>query len=97
MPDTLSSVPQSVAATSADRSQSGRSHEQELGRRFGMRDGLFQAVTQGGGEQYLSAFALLVHATPWHLSILSAMPQLLGVWAQLVSVKVSHWFSSRRS
>lgn len=67
------------------------------GRRFGIRDGLFQAVTQGGGEQYLSAFALLFHATPFHVSILSAMPQLLGTWAQLVSVKVSHWFPSRKS
>ena len=67
----------------------------ESGRRFGIRDGLFQAVAQGGGEQYLSAFALLLHATPYQLSILSAIPQLLGTWAQLVSVKVSHWFPSR--
>lgn len=72
-------------------------HPHESGRRFGVRDGLFQAVTQGAGEQYLSAFALLLHATPLHLSILSAIPQLLGAWAQLVSVKVSHWFSSRAS
>jgi MFS family permease len=70
---------------------------QEPGRRFGIRDGLFQAVTQGGGEQYLSAFALINHATPLHLSILSAMPQLLGAWAQLVSVKVSHWFPTRKA
>lgn len=69
----------------------------ESGRRFGIRDGLFQAVAQGGGEQYLSAFALLLHATPFQLSILSAIPQLLGTWAQLVSVKVSHWFPSRTS
>lgn len=69
----------------------------EAGRRFGIRDGLFQAVAQGGGEQYLSAFALLLHATPFQLSLLSAIPQLLGTWAQLVSVKVSHWFPSRAS
>jgi MFS family permease len=67
----------------------------ESGRRFGIRDGLFQAIAQGGGEQYLSAFALFLHATPFQLSILSALPQLLGTWAQLVSVKVSHWFPSR--
>ncbi|MEK6587152.1 MAG: hypothetical protein AABZ24_12435, partial [Nitrospirota bacterium] len=66
----------------------------ESGRRFGIRDGLFQAIAQGGGEQYLSAFALLLHATPFQLSILSAIPQLLGTWAQLVSVKVAHWFPS---
>lgn len=69
----------------------------ESGRRFGIRDGLFQAIAQGGGEQYLSAFALLLHATPFQLSILSAVPQLLGTWAQLVSVKVSHWFRSPAS
>ncbi|BFU91191.1 MAG: hypothetical protein NTAFB01_23780 [Nitrospira sp.] len=72
-------------------------HPHESGRRFGVRDGLFQAVAQGAGEQYLSAFALLFHATPFHLSILSAIPQLLGTWAQLVSVKVAHWFPSRAS
>ncbi|MDH4098484.1 MAG: MFS transporter [Nitrospira sp.] len=97
MPETPSSLPRQTETDSGDPPQSAGSQQQELGRRFGMRDGLYQAVTQGGGEQYLSAFALLVHATPLHLSILSAMPQLLGVWAQLVSVKVSHWFPSRRS
>jgi len=74
---------------------SARRHEP--GRRFGIRDGLLQAVAQGGGEQYLSAFALLLHATPFHISVLSAIPQLLGAWAQLVSVKVSLWFPSRTS
>lgn len=70
---------------------------QESGRQFGLRDGIFQAITQGAGEQYLSAFALMLHATPFHLSVLSALPQLLGTWAQFVSVKVSHWFSHRIS
>lgn len=67
------------------------------GRRFGIRDGMFQAVAQGGGEHYLSAFAILLSATPFQLSILSAIPQLLGTWAQLISVKVSHWFPSQSS
>ena len=70
-------------------------HPHELGRRFGIRDGLFQAVAQGGGEHYLSAFALFLHATPFQLSILSAIPQLIGTWAQLVSVKIAHWFPNR--
>jgi len=70
-------------------------HPHEPGRRFGIRDGLFQAVAQGGGEQYLSAFALFLHATPFQLSLLSAIPQLIGTWAQLVSVKIAHWFPDR--
>lgn len=69
----------------------------ESGRRFGIRDGMFQAIAQGGGEHYLSAFALLLSATPFQLSILSAIPQILGTWAQLISVKVSHWFPSQAS
>jgi MFS family permease len=92
-----SSPTQSDETHSDARPALGASRHDEPGRRFGIRDGIFQAVTQGGGEQYLSAFALLIHATPLHLSILSAMPQLLGTWAQLLSVKVSHWFPSRTS
>lgn len=69
----------------------------ESGRRFGIRDGIFQAIAQGGGEHYLSAFALLLSATPLQLSILSTIPQLLGTWAQLVSIKISHWFPSQAS
>lgn len=84
-----------------DRRQSAlspdRRESHESGRRFGIRDGLFQAVTQGAGEQYLSAYMLLFHATPFHLSVLSAVPQLVGTWAQLLSVKVARWFPSRKS
>ena len=85
----------SARQRSVDHSTASRPHES--GRRFGIRDGLFYAVTQGGGEQYISAFALLLHATPFQLSVLSAIPQLFGTWAQLFSVKVSHWFPSRAS
>jgi len=46
----------------------------ERGLRYGLRDGACQAVTQGSGEQYLSAFALLLHASPFQLSVLSALP-----------------------
>lgn len=92
-----STFSQQTRTASQSHTASEHMRHQEPGRRFGIRDGLFQAVTQGGGEQYLSAFALLSHATPLHLSILSAMPQLLGAWAQLVSVKVSHWFPNRKS
>jgi MFS family permease len=67
------------------------------GRRYGLRDGLCQAVTQGAGEQYLSAFALLLQTSPFQLSILSALPQLIGTCAQLLSVKVLRWFPDRKT
>ena len=69
----------------------------ERGLRYGLRDGACQAITQGSGEQYLSAFALLLHASPFQLSVLSALPQLIGTGAQLVSVKLLQWFPNRKA
>ncbi len=57
-------------------------------RQYGVRDAAYQAAAQGGGENYFSAFALLLHASPLHIGILSALPQLVGVVAQLLSVKL---------
>ena len=83
------------AASTQQSAETAAAHES--GRQFSLRDGIFQATTQGAGEQYLSAFALMLHATPFQLSLLSALPQLLGTWAQFVAVKVSHWFPHRKS
>lgn len=69
----------------------------EQGLRYGLRDGACQAITQGSGEQFLSAFALLLHASPFQLSVLSALPQLIGTGAQLVSVKLLQWFPHRKA
>src|SRR2546425_11064652 len=60
----------------------------ERSRRYGIRDGAFQAVMVGGGENYLSAFALLLHASAFQIGLLSALPQIVGTWVQLLSVKV---------
>lgn len=69
----------------------------ERGLRYGLRDGACQAVTQGSGEQYLSAFALLLHASPFQLGVLSALPQLIGTGAQLASVKLLQWLPHRKT
>jgi len=69
----------------------------EPSRRYGLRDGACQAITQGSGEQYLSAFALLLGASPFQLSVLSALPQLIGTGAQLASVKLLRWFPDRKT
>src|SRR5881396_2929194 len=66
-------------------------------RRYGIRDGAFQAVMQGSGENYLSAFALLLHASALQIGILSALPQLVGTWAQLLSVKALNRFQHRKT
>jgi len=69
----------------------------ERSRRYGIREGAFQAIMQGGGENYLSAFALLLHATAFQIGLLSALPQLVGTWAQLLSVKVLNRFQHRKA
>ena len=66
-------------------------------RERGLRDGACQAVTQGSGQQYLSAFALILQASPFQLSVLSALPHLIGTGAQLVSVKLLQWFPNRKA
>ena len=61
---------------------------QEQSRRYGIREGAFQAAMQGGGENYLSAFGLFLHATALQIGLLSALPQLVGTWSQLLSAKL---------
>jgi MFS family permease len=71
--------------------------DSERSRWYGIRDGAFQAAMQGGGENYLSAFALLLHAGALQIGILSALPQLVGTFAQLLSVKILHRVRHRKS
>ncbi|MGH7184306.1 MAG: MFS transporter [Nitrospiraceae bacterium] len=88
---------QSKDSQETTASSSGMQSAGERGLRYGLRDGACQAVTQGSGEQYLSAFALLLHASPFQLSVLSALPQLIGTLAQLVSIKFLRWFTNRKA
>jgi len=74
----------------------GREQTRERSRQYGLRDGAFYAAMQGGGENYLSAFALLLHATPFQIGLLSALPQLVGTWSQLLSVKVLNRLQHRK-
>lgn len=66
------------------------------GQRYGLRDAFFYALSQGGGESYLSAFALIFHASPFQIGLLSAIPQTLGVWAQFLSVWLLNRLQARR-
>ena len=69
----------------------------EQSRRYGIREGAFQAIMLGGGENYLSAFALLLHASAFQIGLLSALPQLIGTGTQLLSVKALSWVRHRKS
>ena len=92
MSETRTPLPDDRRIETAEQMDDG-----ERSRRYGLRDGACQAITQGGGEQYLSAFALLWQAGPFQLAILSALPQLIGTVAQLASVELLRWFPDRKS
>lgn len=68
----------------------------ERNRRYGIREGAFTAVTQGAGENYLSAYAILLHATTAQVGLLAALPAFLGTLAQLFSVAWLRWFDRRQ-
>lgn len=59
--------------------------DQQESRTSGIRDGLCQAAAQGLGEHYFSAFALFLNATALQIGLLSALPQLVGTWAQILA------------
>ena len=50
----------------------------------------------GFGETYLGAFAIYLKATNAQIAALAALPQLLGVWFQFISVWVLHRFKQRK-
>ena len=85
-----------VQPTPTDRIEDG-GQARERSRRYGVRDGAFQAAAQGGGENFLSAFAILLHATPFQIGLLSALPQLVGTWAQLLAVKTLNRVRHRKA
>lgn len=60
--------------------------------RRSLHDGVSQAITGGAGESYLSAYALLHKASAAQISLLSALPALLGSLAQWLSA----WLESCR-
>src|SRR5919199_1241687 len=78
-------------------SESGTDHDaHERGRRSGIQEAALTAVMQGGGESFLSAFALLLHATPFQIGLLTAIPHAIGIWSQLLAVKLAGLFRHRK-
>lgn len=50
----------------------------------------------GGGESYLSAFALFLHATPLQLGLLACLPPIVGTAVQFLCLKVIDRMHSRK-
>lgn len=64
--------------------------------RHSQHDGMAYSVMTGAGETYFSAFALLLHATTWHIGLLTALPPLIGSFAQLFSAWLGHIVKTRK-
>ena len=61
-----------------------------------VKDGAWWSVMVGSGESYLSAFALFLKATEAQLGLLMSLPQLIASLVQLLAVKLTNLFESRK-
>src|SRR5690349_17480409 len=86
--------PEQRSPVAPHRESPDEGHQKSL--RGQVREGASAAVMQGSGETYLSAFALLLHATPFQIGLLAAVPPIIGTAAQLLSVKVLDRVKSRK-
>ena len=66
------------------------------GLQYQVREGAFCAMMSGGGETYLSAFALLLHANAVQIGLLAALPSIIGTGSQLMSVKILDRIKARK-
>lgn len=64
--------------------------------RHSQHDGMAYAVMTGAGETYLSAFALLLHASTWQIGLLTALPPLIGSFAQVLSAWLGQIIKTRK-
>ena len=63
---------------------------------YSVYDGMAYSVMAGAGETYFSAFALFLKATTAQIGFLSALPPLLGSFAQLLSAWLGQISGQRR-
>lgn len=64
--------------------------------RHSVRDAVAYSVMSGGGETYLSAFALFLKASAPQVALLATLPQLLGSFAQVLSAWLVHRLRRRK-
>jgi MFS family permease len=65
--------------------------------RHSVRDGVAYAFMAGAGESYLAAYALFLKATTAQISVLTALPALLGSVAQLLSAWLGGHIARRQT
>jgi len=65
--------------------------------RYSVRDGVAWSLMFGAGETYLQAFAVFLKATTAQITLLTALPSMLGSVAQLVSAWVAGYAIRRKT
>jgi MFS family permease len=65
--------------------------------RYSVRDGVAWSLMFGAGESYLQAFAVFLKATTAQITLLTALPSLLGSIAQLASAWVAGYAIRRKT
>lgn len=64
---------------------------------YSVRDGVAWSLMFGAGESYLQAFAVFLKATTAQITLITALPSLLGSVAQLVSAWVAGYAIPRKT
>jgi MFS family permease len=77
--------------------QYSRDPQVERSLRYSVRDGVAWSIMFGAGESYLQAFAIFLKATTAQITLLAALPSLLGSLAQLASAWVAGRAIQRKS
>lgn len=65
--------------------------------RHSVRDGISYSMMAGAGETYLSAYALFLKASTAQISLLTALPSLLGSLAQVLSAWLAGFVPRRKT
>jgi len=65
--------------------------------KLSIAEGSFNAVMVGAGLSFIVAFAVMLGANSIEVGLLSALPALLGAWAQLFSIKMLDLYKSRKN
>ena len=79
------------------RHRYSRDPQVERSLRYSVRDGVAWSLMFGAGESYLQAFAVFLKATTAQITLLGALPPLIGSVAQLTSAWVAGYAIRRKS
>jgi len=102
LPDTYNLSQRSLApAGRLSRTRMSSPHSRdprvEQSLRYSVRDGVAYSTMAGAGESFFAAYALFLKAGAAHVSLLTALPSLLGSISQLVSAWAGRYFARRKT